>query len=142
MTIRDRNAPVEAEAVERPSRYPLILDIFARLLSVAMMLLGLRQWAIILGVMASAGGPFEQMTVGWQVMTMHFAVVDLVAAVGLWMRVAWGDVVWLYAALSEIVIHTVFAETFGIDAGLIAFHSLTIIAGVTLTVLARRAAPH
>ena len=56
------------------------------------------------------------------VATMHLAVVDLVAAVGLWMRVAWGKVVWVYAALSEIALHTVFIGTFGTNWPVVAFH--------------------
>ena len=46
---------------------------------------------------------------------MYLAVVDLVAAVGLWMRVAWGKVLWICAAVSEIALHTVFIRPFGSD---------------------------
>ena len=60
------------------------------------------------------------MSTAWKIATMHLAVVDLVAAVGLWMRVAWGKVVWIYAALSEIAFHTVFIGTFGSDLPIVA----------------------
>ena len=62
-------------------------------------------------------GPFEQMSTPWFVATMHLAVVDLVAAVGLWMRVAGGKVVWVYSALFEITLHTIFIGTFGGNLG-------------------------
>jgi hypothetical protein len=134
MTIRDKNpvAPPEAD------RLPQAFDIYARALAGVMMLLGLRQWAVILGIIAGGGGAFETMTVPWQLATMHFAAVDLVASVGLWMRVAWGDVVWIYAAVSEIILHTMFYSIFGFDILIVAFHLLTISGFFLLYVLARR----
>ena len=70
---------------------------------------------MILGHRPRRGGPFEAMTMPWKIGTMYLAVVDLVAAVGLWMRVAWGKVIWSTRPLSEIVLHTVFIATFGSD---------------------------
>ena len=109
MSVRDKNAIADQE---RATRLPLMIEVYARALAVVMMVLGLRQWAVILGVIASKGGMFEAMSTPWQLATMHLAVVDLVASVGLWMRAAWGNVLWIYAALSEIALHTVFVGTF------------------------------
>jgi hypothetical protein len=122
-----------------PVDYGRILDISLRGLSVILMLLGLRQWAVILGLVGSPGGPFESMTTAWQLATMHLAVVDLVAAVGLWMRVSWGTVLWVLAAFSEIALHTIFIRTFGLDIMVIAFHLATLAAFVGLSIMARRA---
>jgi hypothetical protein len=121
-----------------PIRYRRFLDIYGRGLSVIMMLLGLRQWAVILGLATSAGGSFEAMSTPWMLATMHMAVADLVASVGLWMRVSWGNVLWIYAALAEIALHTIFIRTFGSDVMVIAFHLVTISAFAALTILARR----
>ena len=136
MTIRDKNAVAEPVRV---NRLPLILDVYARTLAVVMMLLGLRQWAIILGIHEGCGGMFEEMSASWQIATMHLAVADLVAAVGLWMRVAWGNVVWIYAALSEIALHTVFISTFGSDMLVVAFHFATLAGFAILFIMSRRA---
>jgi len=136
MTIREKN-PAAPPATE--SRLPLVLDIYARVLSGALMILGLRQWAVILGIIGSGGGMFETMTAPWQVATMHIAVVDLVASVGLWLRVAWGNVVWVYAALSEIALYTVFQSTFGLDIPIVAFHAITLVGFLVLFFLGRRA---
>jgi len=38
-----------------------------------------------------------------------------VAAIGLWLRGAWGPVIWSAAAAMEIAMHQVFATTFGAD---------------------------
>ena len=123
------------------NRYDFALDQYATALSIVMMLFGLREWAIIVGMTPGGGGTFEAMSTAWKVVTMHMAVVDLVAAVGLWMRVAWGRVVWIYAALSEIAVHTVFIGTFGEDLPKVAFHVATLVAFLILILLARRQTP-
>lgn len=132
MTIS--SAPVEIER----SRAEVALDVFLIGLSALMMLLGLQQWAIILGVLNGTTGPFETMETPWQVATIYLSVIDLVASVGLWMRVAWGKVVWLLAALSGIALHTVFVRTFGSDLAIVALHVAAIGAFVALTFMARR----
>ena len=114
-----------AKPVER-GRYEVALDYYQIGLSVLMMLLGLHQWAVILGIMPGATGTFQAMSTAWKIATMHLSVVDLVASVGLWMRVPWGVVVWVLAALSEIVFHTAFIGTFGGDLPIIALHLATL----------------
>ena len=123
--------------VER-DRFDVALDYYLIALSVLMMLLGLREWAIILGILNGAAGSFEAMDAHWKIATMYVSVIDLVASVGLWMRVAWGKVVWLLAALSGIALHTVFVRTFGSDLPIVLLHVLTIGAFVVLTFFARR----
>lgn len=122
------------------SRFPFILDVYGRVMSGLLMLLGLFHWAVILGVVAGAGGPFEAMTTSWKMATIHLAVVDLVAAVGLWQRVAWGNVLWVYAALFELAMHTVFIGTFGPDYLVVAFHVFTVAGYAALAFVSRRAA--
>jgi hypothetical protein len=120
------------------AREEVTLDYYMMALSVVMLLLGLRQWAIILGVIPGAEGGFEAMSTPWKLATMDLAVVDLVAAVGLWQRVAWGKVMWIFALVSEIAFHTVFIRTFGGDLLVVAFHVVTFAVFVVLTVMARR----
>lgn len=134
MTNDDQSITQEVER----HRLDIALDYYLIALSVLMMLMGLREWAIILGVLSGTPGPFEAMTAPWKIATMYLSAVDLVASVGLWMRVAWGKVVWLLAALSGIALHTVFVRTFGSDLPITLLHVLTIAAFVVLTFLARR----
>jgi hypothetical protein len=119
-------------------RYGSALDLYMIALSVVMMLFGLRQWAVIIGLINGTGGSFEAMSTAWKILTMHFAVVDLVAAVGLWMRVSWGKVVWVYAAVSEIVVHTALIGSFGADWAKVAFHSVTLLMFFVLVFLDHR----
>ena len=44
---------------------------------------------------------------------MFFAVIDLVAAVGLWLAAAWGAVVWLTSVISMIAVELLFTQVFG-----------------------------
>lgn len=74
-----------------------------RLLSLVWMAKGLLAWASILGVPVLAGEPFELMAPSRQALTIGFAILDLVAAVGLWLAASWGAVLWIFAVLSAIV---------------------------------------
>ena len=103
-----------------------------------LMLFGLREWAVILGVATSFGGPFETMTIAWKMATMYLAVVDLVAAVGLWMRVAWGNVLWVCAAAAEVAFHTFFMNTFGSDYTIVVFHLFALGGYLTLVLLSQK----
>jgi Family of unknown function (DUF6163) len=49
----------------------------------------------------------------WRSATVFFAVLDLVAAVGLWLAAAWGAVVWLSSVVSMAVVEIFFPNVFG-----------------------------
>lgn len=119
-------------------RYVKTVDLYGRIISVVLIVFGLREWAVILGVATSYGGPFETMTIAWKMATMYLSVIDLVAAVGLWMRVAWGNVLWICAAASEITFHTFFMKTFGSDYVVVVFHLFALAGYFTLIALVRK----
>jgi hypothetical protein len=123
---------------EPDNPYALALTIYLRGIAAILMMLGLRQWIYIAGIFQEPGWNFETMTTQWQFVTIHLAVVDLVAAVGLWMRVSWGNVLWIYAAVFEIALHTAFAETFGLDLIIVLFHVLALAGFAALIVMERR----
>ena len=130
----------KAQPPDLASKLPFVLDVYGRVMSGILLLMGLFHWAVILGIAAGQGGLFDEMTTAWKMATINLAVVDLVAAVGLWQRVAWGNVIWVYAALFEVAMHTVFVATFGTDYLVVAFHVFTIGGFVALNLIARRAA--
>jgi len=133
---------IDSDVTQLPSEpdnpYALALTIYLRGIAALLMILGLRHWLYIAGVFEEDGWSFETMTTQWQFITIHLGVVDLVAAVGLWMRVSWGNVLWIYAAVFEIALHTVFAETFGLDLIVVAFHILSLAGFAALILLGRR----
>jgi hypothetical protein len=74
-----------------------------RLLSAMWLAKGLLAWGVIFGV-AGGGPPFETRLLSFQAIIVYFAVIDLVAAVGLWLTSSWGGVLWLLAALSQLLL--------------------------------------
>ncbi|MCB1502371.1 MAG: hypothetical protein KDK07_21755 [Bauldia sp.] len=128
------------KAATHESRLPFALDLYGRVMSGLLMLLGLFQWAVILGVVPGAGRMFEEMVTPWKMATINLAVVYLVASVGLWQRAAWGNVLWIYVALFEVAMHTVFISTYGSDVLIVAFHVVTVGGFLVLSFLARRVA--
>jgi hypothetical protein len=69
---------------------------------------------------------------------MYLAVADLVAAVGLWMRVDWGRVIFIAAMVSEIALHTAFSAAYGTDWPLVAVRAALLAGYAGLAILARR----
>jgi uncharacterized protein DUF6163 len=90
-----------------PWRFGLILTWFMRLLAILWIVKGLGAWAIILGLWTPAG-LFEERSLGYQSTIVYLAVVDLVAAVGLWMASTWGGVLWLLAVTSHLILAAFF----------------------------------
>jgi hypothetical protein len=131
MAARDEITTVAPQ----PDRYQVALFYYEIVLAVLMMALGLRQWALIVGVVA---GSFDAMPAAGKIVTMYLAVADLVAAVGLWMRVAWGRVIFIAAAISEIAFHTAFVATYGTNWVLVGMHAVALAIYAVLAVLARR----
>ena len=84
-------------------RWGFVLTWFMRLLAVLWIIKGLSAWAVILG-MWSPVGAFETRSTGYQATIIYFAVIDLVAAVGLWMASTWGGVMWLLAVMSHLIL--------------------------------------
>jgi hypothetical protein len=120
-----------------PALQPIQL-IYMRILSVITMVTGIVHWARIVGYLQWQGSTFLEVPIEWQGVTIYFAVFDLVAAVGLWLGVAWGGVMWIFVALSVIVAHTVFAATFGLREFVIAYYVVNIVIYGSLAQLAKQ----
>jgi len=111
---------------------------FLRAMAAVSMLSGLRYWGSICGFAFVPEGGFEAQPVAWQTATVFFAVIDLVAAVGLWLAAPWGAVVWLTAAVSMIVVEVFFPQVYDDMLVVIVFHFPMIVAYLVLAVLAAR----
>jgi len=111
---------------------------FLRGMAVLTMLYGLRYWATVCGMAFVPPGGFEAQSIAWQTATVFFAVIDLVAAVGLWLGAPWGAVVWLTSAISMVVIEIVFPNVFDDPWIVVMFQPVVIVAYLVLAVLAAR----
>ena len=88
------------------------LVLFLRVMAGISMLKGLYHWTDVCGI-GGASEPFENHSIAWQSATVFFAVIDLVAAVGLWLAAAWGAVIWLTSVASMLVLAIFFPQVFG-----------------------------
>src|ERR1700681_2548787 len=89
------------------------LVLFLRLMAAVALVKGLYYWAIVCGVGAPSPQGFESYTMPYQSATVFFAVIDLVAAVGLWLAAPWGAVVWLTSVISMAAVETLFPQIYG-----------------------------
>jgi hypothetical protein len=140
------------DALERmmPARLPFTrlrhagwsdrLVLFLRVMAIASMLKGLYHWGAVCGFVGEAGG-FEARTQAWQATTVFFAVIDLVAAVGLWLVAPWGAVVWLTATMTMIMIQLFFDQVYGTEILVVAVGLLAILGYLVLSLLASRENP-
>ncbi len=88
------------DAGER-SAWGLILVVFMRLLAALWVFQGLSQWAAVL----TPREPLFSMTPAlWGAAVIFFAILDLLAAVGLWLATPWGGVLWLFSATAQIFV--------------------------------------
>ena len=69
------------------------LVLFLRVMAVLSIAKGLYHWAQVTGFIGGEEEAFENQTMAWQTATIYFAVIELVAAVGLWLATPWGAVV-------------------------------------------------
>ncbi|WP_054207683.1 DUF6163 family protein [Bosea vaviloviae] len=99
---RSEHASGGVEAVS--TRWRGVLVWMLRILSVLWMAKGLLAWAVIFGLVGEEQPPFEARLLSFQAITVYFAVMDLVAAVGLWLTSTWGGVLWLLAAISQLLL--------------------------------------
>jgi hypothetical protein len=116
------------------------LVLFLRVMAIGSMLKGLYHWAAVCGFIGDAGG-FEAHVQSWQATTVFFAVIDLVAAVGLWLVAPWGAVVWLTSTVTIIMIELFFDQVYGTNLIIVAAGVLAILAYLILSVLAARERP-
>ncbi len=106
--------PVHAGA-QRPSAgvWTTRLVWFLRGMAALSMLKGLYHWSVVLGIGDGPNSQFSLHSLPWQTATVFFSVIDLVAAVGLWLAAVWGAVVWLTAGVSMAAVEVFFPQVYG-----------------------------
>jgi hypothetical protein len=107
--------PVHEHAAEPAiGRWTWRLVFFLRVMAGVSMLKGLYHWSRVCGIGVGEGDLFAYQPIAWQVATVFFAVIDLVAAVGLWLAAAWGAVIWLMSVASMLAVEIFFPQVFGV----------------------------
>ena len=118
--LRNLEPVHERDGEEGASLWTRRLILFLRVMAGFAMLKGIFHWSRLLGI-GTGGDLFEYHSIAWQTATVLFAVLDLVAAVGLWLAAAWGAVIWLMSIASMLALEVFFPQVFGasIFAGLL-----------------------
>ena len=106
----------EHEGGEVVGRWTRRLVLFLRAMAGVSMLKGLYHWSRVCGIGVGEADAFQYHSIAWQAATVFFAVIDLVAAVGLWLAAAWGAVIWLTAVASMLAVEIFFPQVFGASA--------------------------
>ncbi len=134
--------PVQAEGEEEAgqSRWTSRLVIFLRVMAALSMMKGLYHWAVVCGMTGLEGG-FEAQPLPWQTATVFFAVIDLVAAVGLWLAAAWGAVVWLTACVSMAAVEVIFPQVYGGRLAVVIFEAVLLCGYLFLAIQSAREHP-
>ena len=117
------------------------LVLFLRVMAVISVAKGLYHWAQVTGFIGGEEEAFENQPMAWQTATVYFAVIELVAAVGLWLATPWGAVVWLTTVVSMAVIELMFPGIYGGSLAIVAFDALMLAAYLALAWMAARERP-
>src|ERR1700704_3880830 len=107
-------AAISSERIESDDNaWTRRLVFFLRIMAVVSVIKGLYHWAQVTGFIGGEEDAFENQAMAWQTATVYFAVIELVAAVGLWLATPWGAVVWLTTVVSMAVIELMFPGIYG-----------------------------
>jgi hypothetical protein len=114
---------------------------FLRVMAVISIMKGLYHWAQVTGFIGGEEEAFENQSLAWQTATVYFAVIELVAAVGLWLATPWGAVVWLTTVVSMAVIELMFPGIYGGSLTIVALEAAMLGAYPALAWMAARERP-
>jgi hypothetical protein len=117
------------------------LVLFLRIMAVLSVIKGLYHWAQVTGFIGGEEDAFENQPMAWQASTVYFAVIELVAAVGLWLATPWGAVVWLTTVVSMAVIELMFPGIYGGSLVVVSVEALMLAAYLALAWMAARERP-
>jgi hypothetical protein len=109
----DMLEPVRVVKTSSRGTWTEYLILFLRIMAVVSLIKGLYHWGQVVGLGAGPDDDFEAHTIAWQTSTVFFAVLDLIAAVGLWLAAAWGAVVWLTSVVSMAAVEVFFPQVYG-----------------------------
>lgn len=91
----------------------LLFLVFMRLIAITCFWFGLQYWAMLTGYSLNGHGRFDMLSLPWRVAGSGLAVVFPVAALGLWLGVSWGAVMWVIGAGAQIAMYKIWPNIFG-----------------------------
>jgi hypothetical protein len=134
--------PVHAgEEEARTDRWSSRLVLFLRVMAAIALVKGLYHWAVVCGFWSPSDASFEDAATPVQAATVFFGVIDLVAAVGLWLAAPWGAVVWLTSVISMVAVEVLFPQIYGGRVWIVAVDMVLIFFYLWLALMSAREQP-
>lgn len=112
----------DSPTVPKSTLAETLFMLFLRLVAVSCLWFALQYWAMLTGFAFDGRGRFDLLPPAWKAAYTALAVLFPVAAVGLWLLVSWGPVIWVIAAATEIAMHEAYPSVFGINKLLVFMH--------------------
>ena len=141
--MTDQSSALHApEPDRRNTPWTRRLVLFLRIMATISLVKGIYHWSLVLGIGDGSGSTFEQASMPWQAATVFFAVIDLVAAVGLWLAAAWGAVVWLTACVSMAAVEVFFPQVCGGRLIVVGIEGLLLFVYLALAIQSAREHPN
>src|SRR5438105_1344724 len=129
--------PVHADEDEAPKEvWTGRLVLFLRAMASVALIKGLLHWSVVCGFDAPTPAAFSDYATSYQAATVFFAVIDLVAAVGLWLAAPWGAVVWLTSVISMIAVELLFPQIYGGRIWVVGIDAVMLIVYLVLALMA------
>lgn len=112
---------LDAPEARRGFSWDTALTWFMRLMALLWIAKGLSFWGVIVGA-GDVAPPFQDRSLGFQSAVVYFGIVDLIAAVGLWLTATWGGVLWLLAVMSHLILAVFFPGVVPVSMALAAIY--------------------
>ena len=125
----------------RNDKWASRLVLFLRVMACAALIKGLYHWVVVCGIGSPSPAAFEAYSTPYQAATVFFAVIDLVAAVGLWLAAPWGAVVWLTSVISMAAVEALFPQIYGGRMWVIGVEAVLLVIYLWLALQAAREQP-
>lgn len=97
--------------------------VFLRLIAISCFWFGLQYWSMLVGYSLNGHARFDLLDLPWKVASTALAVLFPVAALGLWLTVSWGPVIWVLAAAVQCLMYGVWPAIFGFNPLIIILHA-------------------
>jgi hypothetical protein len=121
--------------VPKVSLLETLFGVFLRLVAISCFWFGLNYWAMLIGYSFNGSARFDLLTVPWRATGTILAVAYPVAALGLWLLVSWGPVIWTVAAATEIAMFGFYPQLFGTKPLILVLHGAAALIFVVFRVL-------
>ncbi|PZU22431.1 DUF6163 family protein [Allorhizobium borbori] len=116
----------DSKGTPRNTLTETLFVVFLRMVAVSCFWFGLQYWAMLVGYAGGGMARFDLLLPAWRAAGVSLAVVFPVAALGLWLAVSWGPVIWICAALGQVLMYTVWRDVFGSNILVPAMHALIV----------------